>query len=243
MRCSGLDRCVQQLTSNYTWHGGKYTSIWLRAIKWSLPSVGWQGKAVQGPGDLRCWIPSGGALQGYSRPRLQRLLDERIEQHRWRVCETQKTRPRYIHFPVPLIFIPCSGTLCAPAFLYDFKETFEARVWLWNGQGNIDRNTGHEARGILFSFFFFFKFVATRHRHRTFDHDGVSFLSLSRFRHVQVDSKNGRRAEAEEKNKKGNRVRAQRETDVRLATMTATQSNSSRKYDTRQRLGRVGPGR
>lgn len=153
---------MQQLTTNYTLHYVKYTGIWLRTIKWSLPSVGWQRKAVQGPGDLWCWIPSSGALQGYSRARLQRLFDKRIEQHRWCVCEQRKQdQDTYIsRYPSFLTFFPFPTTLVLCSRFIRLQRS----IWSTRGYETAREISKEIPSTEEEKFFFFFFDVATRHR-------------------------------------------------------------------------------
>lgn len=125
---------------------------------------------------MRCWVTSSGTFQGYSRPRLQRLLDEGVEQHRWRVYEIKKQGHTYISLWYgsfsTTITIPdchCGIHFVHRVFSYDFKEAFEVRAVMKCGQRNIERNTS----GSGISFFFFFNVTA---RHRLDSHSREIFL-------------------------------------------------------------------
>ena len=48
-----------------------------------VPGVDRQIEPVQFPADVRCRVTTGRTLEGHSGPRLQRLLDEAVQQH-WR---------------------------------------------------------------------------------------------------------------------------------------------------------------
>lgn len=179
---------MQQLTTNYTLHYVEYTGIWLRTIKWSLPSVGWQRKAVQGPGDLWCWIPSSGALQGYSRARLQRLFDKRIEQHRWCVCEQRKQdQDTYIsRYPSFLTFFPFPTTLVLCSRFIRLQRS------IWSTRGyETAREISKEIPSTEEEKFFFFFLTLLLDTDWTFDRGEVPPFP-------SVDSKRGwRKAERE----------------------------------------------
>lgn len=192
---------MQQLTTNYTLHYVKYTGIWLRTIKWSLPSVGWQRKAVQGPGDLWCWIPSSGALQGYSRARLQRLFDKRIEQHRWCVCEQRKQdQDTYIsRYPSFLTFFPFPTTLVLCSRFIRLQRS------IWSTRGyETAREISKEIPSTeeeKFFFFFFWRCYSTQ--------IGLSIAVKSLRFHRSIQNEDGERRNGKQK-KKG-RVSSTRE--------------------------------